>query len=226
MASERIVSAEESRALREKWHRRDGPYEVSPDDTGDLVIHYEDTIVARIEDFDEHSEPLARLFASAPDDVKMLSRGVEALHAEVERFRAAFRREEDRADERAQDFDDLVVKLWRAATGDTHEVPASVEALLAAVSDLRTDNARLDNVARGALDDLARVRAELDAMRAALCSYAPRCAGCGDRLATCRGSYEGAPESYACDGCCGHGNEDGHCDPVEHAAAVRAAVAR
>jgi len=55
---------------------------------------------------------------------------------------------------------------------------------------------------------------------------APRCAGCGDRLATCRGSYEGAPESYACDGCCGHGNEDGHCDPVEHAAAVRAAVAR
>lgn len=146
MASERIVSAEESRALREKWHRYDGPYEVSPDDTGDLVIHYEDTIVARIEDFDEHSEPLARLFASAPDDVKMLSRGVEALHAEVERFRAAFRREEDRADERAQDFDDLVVKLWRAATGDTHEGPASIEALLDAVTALKSerDAARAD----------------------------------------------------------------------------------
>jgi len=118
MASERIVSADEARALREKWHRYDGPYEVSPDDTGDLVIHYEDTIVARIEDFDEHSEPLARLFASAPDDVKMLAR--------------------------------------------------TVEVLLAAVSDLRTDNARLDDVAKSALDDLARVRAELDAMRAAL----------------------------------------------------------
>jgi hypothetical protein len=43
-----------------------------------------------------------------------------------------------------------------------------VEVLLAAVSDLRTDNARLDDVAKSALDDLARVRAELDAMRAAL----------------------------------------------------------
>lgn len=34
-------------------------------------------------------------------------------------------------------------------------------------TELRTDNARLDDVARGALDDLARVRAELDAVRAA-----------------------------------------------------------
>lgn len=32
---------------------------------------------------------------------------------------------------------DLVGKVWRAATGDTHEGPASVEALLAAVSRLR-----------------------------------------------------------------------------------------
>mgnify|MGYP003441370870 CR=1 FL=1 len=87
---------------------------------------------------------------------------------EVERLRVAFRREEDRADARAQDLDDLVARVWRAATGDTHEGPASVDALAEAVAGLRADNARLDNATRGALDDLAKVRAELNAARLAL----------------------------------------------------------
>lgn len=42
----------------------------------------------------------------------------------------------------------------------------------------------------------------------------PRC-GCGN-AATCLGVYEdpqSAPQ-YGCDTCCGHGCEDGHCDPV------------
>jgi len=39
--------------------------------------------------------------------------------------------------------------------------------------------------------------------------------GCGNEAA-CLGSYEGFPEeTYACDSCCGHGNEDGHCRMVE-----------
>jgi len=33
---------------------------------------------------------------------------------------------------------------------------------------------------------------------------------CG-QVATCYGAYEGAPAGFACDECCGHGNEDGHC---------------
>lgn len=42
-----------------------------------------------------------------------------------------------------------------------------------------------------------------------------RCAQCGG-IATCTGSYEGAgePDKPACDDCCGHGNEDGHCRPI------------
>jgi hypothetical protein len=33
--------------------------------------------------------------------------------------------------------------------------------------------------------------------------------------ATCRGIYEGeGPERAACDECCGHGNEDGYCNPL------------
>ena len=36
------------------------------------------------------------------------------------------------------------------------------------------------------------------------------CAHCFD-YATCYGSYEGQKACFACDKCCGHGNEDGHC---------------
>ena len=40
------------------------------------------------------------------------------------------------------------------------------------------------------------------------------CARCGEP-ATCLGAYEGAEtEQYGCDECCGHGNEDGHCEAV------------
>lgn len=81
--------------------------------------------------------------------------------AEVEQLLAS-------RDDAADAFDRLVARVWRAATGDTHEGPASVDALLAAVEGLRTDNARRDDVARGALDDIARVRAELAAVRAAV----------------------------------------------------------
>lgn len=58
------------------------------------------------------------------------------------------------------------------------------------------------------------------------------CASCGVRPATCVGPYEGPTCSHvppcepqlvlcsdmvdqaACDECCGHGNEDGHCHPI------------
>ena len=83
-----------------------------------------------------------------------------------------------------------------------------------------------DDVARGALDDLARVRAELDAARAALRQYAPRCE-CG-ALATRTVGYDDCEPSTlrrVCDReVCGRGL------PVSgesaHAAAVRAAVLR
>jgi hypothetical protein len=42
------------------------------------------------------------------------------------------------------------------------------------------------------------------------------CAECGERPATCVGRYEHMTECVpACDECCGHGCEDGHCDRVE-----------
>jgi len=39
-----------------------------------------------------------------------------------------------------------------------------------------------------------------------------------DEPATCFGSYEDEfHPGYHCDRCCGHGNEDGHCEPVANA---------
>lgn len=39
------------------------------------------------------------------------------------------------------------------------------------------------------------------------------CANCG-APATCHGKYEAGIIGFACDQCCGHGNEDGWCNPV------------
>lgn len=39
---------------------------------------------------------------------------------------------------------------------------------------------------------------------------APKCVDCGSP-ASCFGSYEQCKLGYACDNCCGHGNEDGRC---------------
>lgn len=44
----------------------------------------------------------------------------------------------------------------------------------------------------------------------------PKCSRCG-KPAACLGSYESPdnPYEYACDECCGHGNEDGHCEQLD-----------
>lgn len=42
----------------------------------------------------------------------------------------------------------------------------------------------------------------------------PICANCGE-AATCFGSYETElTPAFACDECCAHGCEDGHCEPL------------
>jgi len=56
---------------------------------------------------------------------------------------------------------------------------------------------------------------EAVAIAAAVNRAGPRiCARCG-APATCFGSYEDdLSPAFACDDCCGHGNEDGQCEPV------------
>lgn len=82
--------------------------------------------------------------ASRPTPFEQRGRGdVLALVAEVRRLR-------DARDAAAQAFDDLVVRVWRAATGDTHEGPANVDALIEAVERLRA--ARMEPMTDAALD--------------------------------------------------------------------------
>lgn len=83
----RIITADEARALAAKWKGYDGPYGVSWDDEGDCVVHYDDMTVARVAHFDGgHTEPLARLFAAAPDDVKALAATVIVQATKIERL--------------------------------------------------------------------------------------------------------------------------------------------
>ncbi len=58
-------------------------------------------------------------------------------------------------------------------------------------------------------DVLAAAEAELKRLRETL----PACAHCPEeRPAVCIGQYDSMEhEDAACDECCGHGNEDGHC---------------
>ncbi len=67
-------------------------------------------------------------------------------------------------------------------------------------------------------DEIDRLKAELErandkpiAMLKAVAGGAGRCDMCG-RTATCLGAYESEENlGFACDECCGHGNEDGWC---------------
>lgn len=106
--------------------------------------------------------------------------------------------------------DEELRALFRRWSTGPERYQADCDLLIAAITDLR--------------EKCGNLTLERDEARMALRAYAPRCGSCG-APATCRGSYEGDLSSYACDGCCGHGNEDGVCVAVsaEHAAALRAA---
>jgi len=76
----------------------------------------------------------------------------------------------------------------------------------AAILKAQRDKARADCDALGA---------DIDALMGA---NVQMCDHCGERPAACFGAYEGVEEgSFACDVCCGHGNEDGWCEPVGEA---------
>jgi hypothetical protein len=57
---------------------------------------------------------------------------------------------------------------------------------------------------------LQSARARLERLREGW----PTCAHCGEQAAVCLGNYDEDGYSFACDECCGHGNEDGHCERI------------
>ena len=146
----RIITADVARELLTA--APEGPYEAChPDDLpgrsvvvgGTEIRAPFDAFVVAIEDRERVS--IANLLAAAPD----LAATVVAQAAEIDAAHAT-------RDASAQAFDDLVARVWRAATGDTHEGPASVAALLAAVDGLRRER----DDARASLAALTTVRNE------------------------------------------------------------------
>lgn len=82
-----------------------------------------------------------------------------ALLDEIERLQRERDEARESALDRADDFDRLVIRVWRAATGDTHEGPASVEALVAAV-------VRLTNTIESVTGQICDMTTRHDSLRA------------------------------------------------------------
>lgn len=108
------------------------------------------------------------------------------------------------------DSDARVASAVAAARDDERERAASVAESHAIDCDLDAEDERTNGTLGGCT--VAQDRAKLarmirDGIRK------PACTIC-EEPATCFGSSEGDPPSYHCDDCCGHGGEDGHCEPV------------
>ena len=103
-------------------------------------------------------------------------------------------------DDAADAYDWLVRRVWEAATGDTHEGPASVEVLLEAVAGLR---ARADGA-----------EAARDTLRAAAGSYLVTVTGCaaaGELLNDAQAAYERAVDQVRAEpGSSSHRTEVAH----------------
>lgn len=166
---------------------------------------------------DEDLAPIAALIGLCPDGsdpTEEVERLTRALHAAADRLGCA-------------DYDDVCAAVADSlddAEKREREHVDEANALRMERERLREENVRLLNIMGSISAQLCDATRELDAARAALRDVAPRCGVCG-ALAACFGSYEGERESYACNNCCGHGNEDGHCVALstEHADAPHAA---
>lgn len=92
------------------------------------------------------------------DEIAYMADSIIALHARVAELTERIARATETRDAAAQSFDALVARVWRAATGDTHEGPASVESLIAAVT-------MLTNVIESVTGQLCDMTAKHDALR-------------------------------------------------------------
>lgn len=111
---------------------------------------------------------------------------------------------------------------WRQAPGlAPHTIARAVwpEYNAAFIAHAREDVPRL-------VAEVRRLRRSGDTLLALVRAYLatlPPCDFC-DNAATCFGGSENdGSEGFACDDCCGHGGEDGHCEPVGDRA-LRAAL--
>ena len=90
-----------------------------------------------------------------------------------------------------------------------------VEELSAARNDIG-EAADVANMAMMVADSIGLLRSDApSALGSCVSTSKIVCGTCGTAEASCFGSYEGHERpNFSCDTCCGHGNEDGWCEPL------------
>jgi hypothetical protein len=128
-----------------------------------------------------------------------LAGGVNELAATIERLRADWeemQRSRDESDACCLRMSEALDENWI-----THQQlvakDAEIERLKAERDDWQESSDDWRDLEKGTAEMLA----------------ANKCAHCG-KPATCHGKYSDHAEGYACDDCCGHGCEDGWCEPI------------
>lgn len=104
-------------------------------------------------------------------------------------------------------------------TGEGLPTRIVMSALKHYVEDVPEDATTVSDWAQGLAERSAKLRKVLTPgvpKRKSTPTTEPVCAHCHKRPAVCIGSYEGLQIlEYACDECCGHGNEDGYCTMLD-----------
>lgn len=151
----------------------------------------------------------------------------EAAEEKISQLRSELdNAEEERERERVKA--DAAHEAWREADTDRGALLHDRLRLLRENKVAQAEVARLEQQLSAMMDTAKRVIAERDAARSLLgrivrecaCGERPwRCASCG-KPATCFGKSRYNPTQFACDDCCGHGQEDGWCVTVDELAAA------
>lgn len=118
----------------------------------------------------------------------------------------------------------IVDRLRQALDAEQKAYRGAAAGRDAAISDLAAEREKVaalelnDDGLRRSIAKKAGFIKHIQAQRDAAIKRAPKCSVCG-KPATCLGRYEGhGPWRWACDDCCGHGNEDGECRPISDVA--------
>lgn len=144
-------------------------------------------------------------------------------NAELEQANAALQAEYDALRERTRGLEEL----------DSDQIMSELDTHINEVICSERDYTKTGNIGDGDCVVLAANNIR-DLMQRVLNAFAapapegvvaPKCAICG-KPAACFGKYAEVPEGYACDECCGHGCEDGHCEPIEQPAGSAEAVTK
>lgn len=163
---------------------------------------------------DEYDGALASVVDVLNVELRQASSEEVATWRDVAHIKAGLRRLGDRITQRQRERDEArsALRQTEAKLADERREGAKEERELTTI---KAEQKRWapDDWRHDRIQEIRALLARAPSVQPDEKGAAPTCA-CG-KPATCFGEYEGgAVDAYACDDCCAHGNEDGHCSPV------------